>query len=80
MKRNGKPSRYTSEKFELAGVTVYDSKSKIRTDIIKPWLKNSIDVVRFYHAMGKYSLIICAIYLRGFITARHAMLQSLQAS
>lgn len=55
MKRNGKSSRYTSEKLELAGVTVYDSKSRIRTDIIKPWLKNSIDVVRFYHAMGKLS-------------------------
>lgn len=53
MKRNGKPSRYTSEKLELAGVTIYDSQSKIRTDIIKHWLNNSIDVVRFYHAMGK---------------------------
>lgn len=53
MKRNGKSSKYTSERLELSGVTIYDSRSRIRTDIIKLWLKNSIDVVRFYNAMGK---------------------------
>lgn len=48
-------SSYTSGKYDLSGVTIYDSKSQIRTNIIKHWLNNSIDVVSYYSAMGKLS-------------------------
>ncbi len=50
-----KKNRYTSSKYEVAGITIYDSNSKFRKDFIKHHLKNSVDVVRFSYTMGKLS-------------------------
>ena len=53
MKKKNNPSKYTSNKFEIAGITIYDSNSKFRRDFLKHHLKNSVDVVRFSFTMSK---------------------------
>ena len=48
---------YTAVKKELNGITIYDSSSLLRMNLIKHWLHNSFDVIRFYTLMGKMSQI-----------------------
>lgn len=48
---------YTAVKKELNGVTLYDSTSKLRTNLVKLFIHNSFDVGRFYLFMAKLSQI-----------------------
>lgn len=45
----------TSEKKELKGTTIFDSRSYIRNDFLKKWFPNSVDGIRYYAMMGEMS-------------------------
>lgn len=51
-----KENKYTSCKYEVAGITIYDCNSKFRKDFMKRHLKNSVDVVRFSYTMGQLAV------------------------
>ena len=44
---------FTSEKKDLNGITLLDSRSRIRNDFLKLWFRNAIDGIRFYAMMGR---------------------------
>lgn len=51
-----KANRYTSDKYEIAGITIYDCNNKFRQDFMKKHLKNTVDVVRFSYMMGQLAV------------------------
>lgn len=48
--------RYTTSKYEIAGITIYDCNKKFRRDFMKHHLKNTVDLVRFSYAMGRLAV------------------------
>ena len=53
---NTSNNRYTTNKVELDGITLYDSSARFRKNFLKKHLRNSVDVVRFSYMMGKLAV------------------------
>lgn len=51
-----KECRYTTSKYEVAGITIYDCNKKFRRDFMKHHIKNTVDLVRFSYAMGQLAV------------------------
>jgi Pyruvate/2-oxoacid:ferredoxin oxidoreductase delta subunit len=48
---------FTWRKSELKGVTILDSRSRLRDDLLKKWFRNNVDGIRFYLFLGTLSQI-----------------------